>query len=79
MQTDPAIKAALVAAGEAAWQRIDQLGFVPPDTPEAEKIAAAAVAAFLRALPKPGGTIAMRDVLELGAAVEKAAKEQGRE
>lgn len=46
------VKAALEAAGVAVWQRMDMLGYETPDVGEAEAIAGAAIAAFLRALPK---------------------------
>jgi hypothetical protein len=45
------IREAMEAAGEATWQRIDLLGYEVPDSAEARKIARAAIAAFLRALP----------------------------
>lgn len=46
-----AVRMALEAAGEATWQAIDLIGDIPPDTPQAQQIAAAAIAAFLREPP----------------------------
>ena len=50
MTTD-AVKRALEAAGRAAREQMDTMGWDPPYDQEAEKIVSAAIAAFLRALP----------------------------
>lgn len=76
-----AVRMALEAAGEATWQAIDLIGDIPPDTPQAQQIAAAAIAAFLRALPDTqriwGQSVEDFRALNerLAAAVEAAAKE----
>lgn len=45
-----AVREALEAAGVAVWQRMDMLGYETPNVDEAEAVAVAAIAAFLRTL-----------------------------
>jgi len=72
--SDAAIKAALVAATDALVAGL-HAGVGKPTIP-AERLAAAAVAAFLRALPVD---VRVQPHTLLAAAVERAAREAGDE
>ena len=82
MDMDEELKAALNAAADGAWHRMDALGYETPDIAEARQIATAAIvavhrsmAALMRATGTAYGEWASDGHERMAAAVERIAEE----